>query len=48
VLEEVGLGSVGDQLVDVTEGVLLSSHQSVVGGNLWGLRFSWARRVLFS
>jgi len=48
VLEEVRLGSVGDQLVDVTEGVLLSSHESVVDRDLWGLSFSWAGRVLFS
>jgi len=48
VLEEIGLRSVGHKLVDVTEGVLLSSHQAVVRGHLWGLGLSWAGRVLFT
>jgi hypothetical protein len=48
VLEEVRLGSVGNELVDVAEGVLLSSHQAVVRRDLWGLGFSWARGVLFT
>jgi len=48
VLEEVRLGSVGDELVDVAQGVLLSSHEAVMGRDLRGLGFSWARRVLFA
>lgn len=47
-LEEVGLRPVGHQFVDVTKRVLLSSHESVVTGNLRSSGFSWAGRVLLS
>jgi len=46
VLEEIGLGSVGYKLVDVTERVLLSSHETVVRRNLGSLGLSGAGRLL--
>ena len=45
-LEEIGLGSVGYKLVDVAERVLLSSHETVVRGDLRSLGLSRARGLL--